>query len=97
MPINLNRENVSSKLDRLSYSKGLNIKRDVAGYLAGHTQAFTADEIVPRIDTAAQPVMVEHILSHHNIFSYGQEDNKIYWYVEDEDVDEASKVASKKV
>lgn len=97
MPINLKRQSISSKLERVSYSKGLKIKRDVAGYLSSHTQAFTADEIVPRIDTAAHPVMVEHVLSHHNIFTYGKKDGKIYWYIEDEDVDKASKIASRKI
>jgi hypothetical protein len=89
MPIDLKRDNVEKKLERLTYSKGLKIKREVAGFLASQGQAFRADEIVARIDTAANAIMVEAVLGHHEVFSYKIDDEKVYWYIEDSKLDEA--------
>lgn len=97
MPIDLKRGNVDEKLSRLNYTKGLEIKRDVAEFLAGHTRAFSADEIVARIDVAANALMVESVLSHHEIFSYGEKEGKLYWYIEDRNLEDALEVANKKV
>ena len=93
MPIDLKRDRVSEKLDRLTYTKGLRIRTDVAEFLADTTYLFTADEIVPRIDTAANAVMVESVLSEHSVFSHETKDDKIYWYVDDKDLDEALEIA----
>lgn len=93
MPIDLTRDQVSEKLDRLTYVKGLRIRTDVAEFLAGTTYLFTADEIVPRIDTAANAVMVESVLSEHTVFSHEKQDGKIYWYVAEENLDEALQIA----
>lgn len=97
MPIDLKRDNIDGKLSRLTYSKGLKIKRDVADFLSGHTKAFSADEIVARIDVAANAVMVESVLSSHDIFSYGEKDGTLYWYVKDENLEEALEVAEKRL
>jgi hypothetical protein len=93
MPIDLTRDNVEQKLDRLNYSKGLSIRKEVAEFLAGQTQAFKADEIVARIDTAANAIMVEAVLGHHSIFNHEIKDGDIYWYINDKDVDKAVEIA----
>lgn len=94
MPIDLKRKKVSDKLDRLSYHKGVRIKQEVADFLAGSTHAFCADTIAARIDTGANPIMIESVLSHHtDVFSYGKKDGKIYWYVSEKDILDAVEMA----
>lgn len=94
MPVDLTRDNVEDRLDQLGYSEGLDIKKDVAGLLAEQPYAFKADTIVARIDTATNAVEVESVLSHHpDVFSYSKEDGGIYWYVDDEDLDQALEAA----
>lgn len=93
MPIDLTRDRIDEKLDRLTYTKGLRIKTDVAEFLAGTTYLFTADEIIPRIDTAGSAVMVESVLSEHSVFSHEKKNGKIYWYVAEEDLEEALEIA----
>lgn len=94
MPVDLTRDNVESRLNRLGYGKGLDIKTDVAGFLAEQPYAFKSDTIVARIDTATNAVEVEAVLSHHpDVFSYSKEDDGIYWYVDDKNLEQALEVA----
>lgn len=96
MPIDLTRGNVEEKLDQLNGEKRQKIRRQTAELLASHSPAYvwSADEIVARIDVAAHPVMVESVLSRNsNVFSYKEEDEKIYWHVTNEDCERALQVA----
>lgn len=93
MPIDLKRDRISKKLDRLTYVKGLRIKSDVAEFLSETNYSFTADELVPRIDTAASAVMVESVLSEHTVFSYEKKSGKIHWYIKNKNLDEALEIA----
>lgn len=92
MPIDLKRRKIENKLNRLTYRKGLNIKEDTEEFLAKSVCGFTADEIVAKIDTAANAVAVESVLSRHpDLFEYAKKDGKIYWYMTDENADDVLK------
>lgn len=92
MPIDLKRQNIEGKLARLTYRKGMNIKKDVQEFLAKSVYGFTADEIVARVNTAANPIAVESVLSRHpDLFEYAKKDGKIYWYMTDENADDVLK------
>lgn len=58
-------------------------------------ERFSADEIVGRMDVTANALMAESFLSHHEIFSYGKKGAKLYWYIEDGNLEDASEVANK--
>lgn len=100
MPIDLNRGDVDGKLGRLTYGKGLKIKTEVAGFLAEHSpnHLFSADVIVARVEVAANPIMVESVLSHHpDVFSHQKRDGKLYWYVSEGDLEKALEIAENTV
>lgn len=82
MPITLNRtENTESQLNRLSYQDGINIKESVRKTLQKEpSYYFTADELAARIQPAAAPVQIEHVLSQHtDIFEYTKDNRTLYW------------------
>lgn len=89
MPIDLTRTNVESKLDRLSYGKGLDIKEDVVEFLAKSAYAHSGNEIAAKIDTACDATRVEATLGHHpDLFEWEKVDGTIYWYMDDQTAEE---------
>lgn len=85
MPIKLDRNgDITSQLSRLSYSKGVSIKGEVYDYLYSNPNYyFSADELSARIQTAANPVQIEGVLSNHpDIFTYEKRDGTIYWQLD---------------
>jgi hypothetical protein len=82
MPISFDRtENVVDQLDRLSYQDGIDIKKSVHEMLQKEpSYYFTAEELAARIQPAAAPVQIEHVLSQHtDVFEYKKDDGTLYW------------------
>lgn len=83
MPIKMTRPNMESQLDRMTYSRGVDIREDVLSYLRQYPYGFTADTLSARIQTPAAPIMIENVLSSHtDDFSHAMKDGDVYWFVE---------------
>lgn len=89
MPIDLSRNKIEEKLSRLTYYKGKNLEEDLLRFLTENSHAFTADELVARIETAGNPIMLESVLTENALFSHQIKDDKVYWYVHSDDIDKA--------
>lgn len=92
MPIRMNRTaDFESQLERLNYAKGVNLKEDAVTYLYTHpNHFFSADEMLPRLDTAASAVQLESVLSNNpHLFKYGKKDGQLYWQLVDSSVVES--------
>lgn len=85
MPIQITRPNWQEQLDRMSYPRGVELRRETRDFLVRTPYAFTADTLAARLNTPASAAMIEHVLTTHpDEFEHAIKDNKIYWYVESE-------------